>query len=236
MSRQDEHKSTNPNPAKKFLGWKSDNKDFAFWDKETEKEVHIPIPFAFLVLKDLSTVGGWHDASESGIFGNEVKFLGTEPITARAYKANSPIATGLYKEIKTTVTDAGGHYVKSLYVMLKDGSIVNIKLKGSAVKEWSDFTSKGKERMSDEWVSAYSFEARKKGKINYSVPLFKYDGSLSPKDNASADLAYNEVQNYFNDKLKGSNEAEAINNIDTEHEEIPNRAPIDTTIPPDLEL
>lgn len=229
MSRKDEFKSENPNPATKFLNWKSNDKNFAYWCKEEEKEIHVEIPLTFLVLKDLSTVGGWHDASESGIYGNEVKSLFEEPIFARAYKANAPIAEGLYKDIKNTVNDAGGHYVKSLYVMLKDGSIVNVKLKGSAVKEWSDFTAKGRQRMSDEWVSVFNSEDRKKGSITYSVPLFQYDKSLSKKEASEADIAYDLVNDYFVSKVNSTPEND-VNNIETEHENV------SSDLDPDLEL
>ena len=127
------------NPSTKFLQWKSNEKCFEFYNKETQQKVSVPLPFKFLVLDEMHTVSGWNDASSSGIFSNEVKFISKEVMTVKPFKGNE-IAKGLYKDIKEKIVSAGGHYVKSIYIMLEDGSLANLQLKGSAVQKWGEFT------------------------------------------------------------------------------------------------
>lgn len=196
MSRASEFKNENPNPAQRFLEWKSENKCFQFYDKEAQQRVDVKLPFKFLTLKEMHTVKGWSDSSESAIFANEVKFIGTEPLNVRSFKGGE-IAKGLYKDIKSRVKDFGGHYVKSIYIMTEDGEIWNISLKGSAVQSWGDFTQKSRSRLSDEWVVVEDAEERKKGSIKYTVPVFKYQTSLSKDEGTKADQVYATLKMYM---------------------------------------
>lgn len=197
MSRKDEFKNENPNPAKRFLDWKSDNKCFSYYDKEKEERIEVPLPFKFLVLKEMQTVKGWNDASESAIYSNEVKYLSTEELNVRSFKGGE-IAKGLYKDIRSKVIDAGGHYVKSIYIMTEDNEIWNLQLKGSAVSEWGEFTKKSKSRLFDEWVEVTEAEERKKGSIKYSVPVFMYNTSLTEAEGNKADEVYKILEVYMN--------------------------------------
>lgn len=197
MSRKDEFKNENPNPAKRFLDWKSDNKCFSYYDKEKEERIEVPLPFKFLVLKEMQTVKGWNDASESAIYSNEVKYLSTEELNVRSFKGGE-IAKGLYKDIRSKVIDAGGHYVKSIYIMTEDNEIWNLQLKGSAVSEWGEFTKKSKSRLFDEWVEVTEAEERKKGSIKYSVPVFMYNTSLTEDEGNKADEVYKTLEVYMN--------------------------------------
>lgn len=195
-TRKSEFQNENPNPAHRFLEWKSEKKCFSYYDKEIQKNVEVPLPLTFLTLKEMHTVKGWNDASESAIFSNEVKYIGNETLNVRSFKGGD-IAKGLYKDIRTAVKDAGGHYVKSIYIMTKDGEIWNVQLKGSAVQSWGEFTNKSRTRLSDEWVTVYDAEDRKKGRINYTVPLFKFDTSLSTDEGSIADQVYATLDMYM---------------------------------------
>ena len=46
------------NPSTKFIEWKSNDKAFEYYDKETSSKVAIPLPFKFLVLDELHAVKG----------------------------------------------------------------------------------------------------------------------------------------------------------------------------------
>ena len=98
------------NPSTKFLQWKSNEKCFEFYNKETQQKEKIGLPFKFLVLDEMHTISGWNDASSSGIYSNEVKFISKEVMTVKPFKGNE-IAKGLYKDIKEKIVAAGGHYV-----------------------------------------------------------------------------------------------------------------------------
>lgn len=204
MSRKDEFKNENTNPAKRFLEWKSDLECFSYYDKDKEERVEVKLPFKFLTLKEMQTVKGWNDASESAIFSNEVKYISTEELNVRSFKGGT-IAKGLYKNIRSQIHDAGGHYVKSIYIMVEDGEIWNLQLKGSAVSEWSEFTKKTRSRLGDEWVEVTNAEKRKKGAINYTVPVFRFNTSLDNEQGEQADLVYATLKLYM-DAYLTSNE------------------------------
>jgi len=200
------------NPAGKFFEWKSNEKTFVYFDKETKVNVTVPLPFKFLVLDELHTIKGWNDATESGIYANEVKFISRDEMVVKPFKGNE-IARGLYKDIKEKAKAAGGHYVKSIYIMLEDGSIANLQLKGAACQAWGDFTSKGKQRLLDEWVSVVGFDEAKKGSVKYTTPIFGYLASIGDAENDLANEAFNTLEAYLKTYLA---KAEAVDEVETE--------------------
>lgn len=189
------------NPATKFLEWKSNDQCFEYYDKEAQKKVQVPLPFKFLVLDELHTVKGWNDASSSAIYSNEVKYISKEPMTVKPFKGNE-IAKGLYKDIKDKVVSAGGHYTKSIYIMLEDGLLANIQLKGSAVQKWGEFTNKTRNRLADEWVVVAKALEGKKGAVKFFTPEFGFEKSLTKNEGLLADNCYNILEAYLNAYLK----------------------------------
>ena len=184
------------NPATMFIEWKSNDKAFEYYDKETQKKVSIPLPFKFLVLDELHAVKGWNDATSSGIYSNEVKFISKEIMTVKPFKGNE-IAKGLYKDIKEKVVAAGGHYVKSIYIMLEDGTLANLQLKGSSVQAWGEFTQKTRKRLPEEWVIVKTAKDGKKGAVKFSIPEFGFERSLSDAENEQADLCFDILESYL---------------------------------------
>ena len=184
------------NPSTKFLQWKSNEKCFEFYNKEKQEKVSVTLPFKFLVLDEMHTVSGWNDASSSGIFSNEVKFISKEVMTVKPFKGNE-IAKGLYKDIKEKIIAAGGHYVKSIYIMLEDGSLANLQLKGSAVQKWGEFTQKTRNRLPDEWVQVTKAIEGKKGAVKFFTPDFSFERSISDAEAVQADEAFNILETYL---------------------------------------
>jgi hypothetical protein len=184
------------NPSQKFLQWKSNDKCFEYYCKETKEKVKVELPFKFLVLDEMHTISGWNDATQSAIYSNEVKFISKEPMTVKPFKGNE-IAKGLYKDIKEKVVSAGGHYVKSIYIMLEDGKLANLQLKGSAVQQWGEFTNKVRNRLPDEWVIVKSTKDGKKGSVKFSMPEFGFDKSLSESEMEMADDVFNTLETYL---------------------------------------
>ena len=184
------------NPASKFIDWKSNEKCFSYYEKEEAKNVLIPLPFTFLVLDELHTIKGWNDATSSSIYSNEVKFISKEVMTVKPFKGNE-IAKGIYKDIKEKIVAAGGHYTKSIYIMLEDGTLANIQLKGSAVQKWGDFSQKTKNRFADEWVTVANVEEGKKGSVKFTTPLFSFQKSLTAEESNLADTAFNTLETYL---------------------------------------
>ena len=203
------------NPSKKFLEWKSNERAFSFYNKETKENVKVELPFKFLVLDQLHTVSGWNDATSSGIFSNEVKFISKQVMTVKPFKGNE-IAKGLYADIKEKVKNAGGHYVKSIYIMLEDGTLANIQLKGSAVQQWGEFTNKSLSRLPEEWVVVDKAIDGKKGAVKYTTPGFTFGGSLSDKEAAQADLVFDELETYLKAYLIKEEAPVEVEDLDTD--------------------
>lgn len=203
------------NPSKRFLEWKSNEKAFSYFDKEKKENVKVELPFKFLVLDQLHTVSGWNDATSSGIYSNEVKFISKQVMTVKPFKGNE-IAKGLYADIKEKVKNAGGHYVKSIYIMLEDGTLANIQLKGSAVQQWGEFTNKSLSRLPEEWVVVDKAIDGKKGAVKYTTPGFTFGGSLSDKEAAQADLVFDELETYLKAYLIKEEAPVEVEDLDTD--------------------
>lgn len=207
------------NPATKFFDWKSTDKCFSYYDKEKQENVQVPLPFKFLVLDELHAIKGWNDATSSGIFSNEVKFISKEVMTVKPFKGNE-IAKGLYKDIKDKVQSAGGHYVKSIYIMLEDGSLANLQLKGSAVQKWGEFTAKTRQRLPDEWVVVSKAIEGKKGAVKFNVPEFAFERSISDSEADLADEAFNTLETYLKAYLVKAEPVEDIS-LDSSFDNLP---------------
>tara|TARA_R110000803_G_scaffold63443_5_gene124138 strand:- start:5308 stop:5991 length:684 start_codon:yes stop_codon:yes gene_type:complete len=197
MARLERPTQKSENPTKRFLKWKSNDKCFSYYDKENAKNVDVALPFKFLFLEHYHTVKGWNDASESSIYSNEVYAIGSTELTVKAFKGSSPIAVGLYKENKTKIVEAGGKYHRSIYVMNEDGEIINISLKGAAVRSYSDFYSDNNQLLDNQWIEVNDATDGKKGSIKYSTPNFTIGGAIGKDANALADTAVSSLQNYM---------------------------------------
>ena len=188
---------TSVNPTSKFLELKSNNKCFAYYDKETKQNVEVKLPITFIVLEEYHCIKGFSDSDQTGIYSNEVLQIGTEEMEVRSYKGRI-IAKGLYKDIKGAVNAAGGNYHKSIYAVTKEGELINISLKGAAVSKWSKLVEKGAwKRLSDEWISIESAEDHKKGMVKYSTPNFVFNTSLSENEFKTVKAKATELENYL---------------------------------------
>lgn len=222
-NRRNAFQTPESNPAKKFLSWKSNDKCFSYFDKEiaeglTDPEeikakanVAVKLPFKFLVLDELASVKGWSDSLTGSIVSNEVKFISKEPMTVKAFhknakgeKTSTEIAKGLYKEIKEKINSAGAKYHKSIYIMLEDGTMANIQLKGAAVQKWGEFTQRSKKRLVDEWVVVEKALDGKKGAVEFTTPEFKFLRSISDAEAEQADEVFNILEAYLKTYLAKS--------------------------------
>lgn len=189
-------KSVSSNPTSKYLEWKSNDKAFSYYDKEAGQNVKIELPLKFVFLQHYHTVKGWNDASASGIYSNEVFYIGSEPMTVRSFKGGV-LAEGLYKDIKSNIVNAGGKYHRSVYVMLEDGTIANLSFKGAGVREWSDFMEANRSLTDAQWIEVKEAREEKKGSVKYSVPLFKMGPALSKQDSSNADSVASSLKSYL---------------------------------------
>jgi hypothetical protein len=196
------------NPTTKYLAWKSVDKQFSYYDKASGDNIAVELPLRFVFLQHYHTIKGWNDSTQTGIYSNEVFYIGKEPLTVQTFKGKA-IASGIYKDIKQDVVAAGGKYHRSVYVMLEDGSVANISLKGAVVKEWSDFMEASKNLVDNQWVEVASAKDEKKGSVKYSVPVFSLGKPLTKEASNQADQAADALKTHMDAYFsKGVNDIE----------------------------
>jgi hypothetical protein len=128
------------NPSTRWFEFASgaDGGFVRYYDKDAEKNVELGDAkeggkFLFILLDELATVKGWHDASESAIYANEVRDTRQDALVVKAFKGGE-LASGLYAGIKDRIVAVGGHFVASCYIAYKDGDALrlgNIRFKGA---------------------------------------------------------------------------------------------------------
>jgi hypothetical protein len=205
MARSDAYATTAQSPVKKYLSWSSNEKCFTYWDKEAKENKKLSLPVKFIHYDDMATIKGWHDASGSGIYSNEVKSTKTEPLSVRAFKGGE-IASGLYQDIKFKVNSSGGDYHVSMYAEL-GGEIVNFTFKGAALMTWSNFTKENRKSFLGSYINVLSALDEKKGSVKYSVPVFTVGNAIEASVSDSSDENYDLLQAYFKARKASGNSA-----------------------------
>jgi hypothetical protein len=202
-SNQNNNNSGNANPCKYFINWK--NGSFVYYDKEAGKNVDLGDKITFLVLDQLTTIKGWHDVSNSGIWSNEVRDTRTETMNVKAFKGGE-LVSGLYSDIKDKVDGLGGRYVRSLYVAMKVNGdtleLANLQLMGATYVEWRAFHINNRKEIYDAAVQVTGSDARKKGANKFKVPVFALK-KVSEDTNETAKSLDTVLQNFLSGYLLG---------------------------------
>lgn len=211
MARLERPQATSSNPARKFLQWKSEEKCFSYWDKDTEKNVTVELPLKVLFMEHYHTVKGWHGATDKGITSNEVYALSKEPLAVKTF-GGQEIASGMYSQIKDHVKLSGGVYYRSVYVMLEDGTLANLQLKGAVIggikaeqsilkkdfDGYSEFYNKNNRLLDNQWIVIDEVADAKKGATKYTIPIFKMGETISRAENEQANECAKILQDYVN--------------------------------------
>ena len=202
------------NPSTRWFEWAggSDGGYVRWYNKDTKEQVKAD-PFTFLLLDELSTVKGWHESSESGIYANEVRDTRQDALVVRAFKGGE-LASGTYAQIRDRIVAVGGHYVASLYIAYKDDGdglkIGNLALKGAAAGAWMDFKRNAQTKAGPsgktraylvDAVKIASYEQKKKGGTVYRVPVFTLS-EVSAATNDQACALDAELQSFIAEYLK----------------------------------
>jgi hypothetical protein len=123
-------------PVKKYIEWSGEKGHFSYYDKNSSKEdkrVVLDMPIYIQPLDSLNTIKGWDDASQSGIYSNEVRLM-SDRLTVKSFEGGK-LGEGQYEDVKGI---NGARFTKSVYAVLilnkgKDLELVNFQLKGSAL-------------------------------------------------------------------------------------------------------
>lgn len=196
--------SESRNPVKRFIKVKGGVGKLSYWDRDAKEELAIDTPFSFVVLDALSAVAGYHEASKSGIFSNEIRDTRDEVLRVRS--RDGLLAEGLWSEISDKVKSKGAKFAVSLYLGFKDGdelAIGNVLLTGAALSAFLEFR-KGKNLDREPGVAITGFSGpHTKGRTEYYIPEF---ASWTPTDLSAAEGLDRELQDYLNGR--GSDKAE----------------------------
>lgn len=209
MSRSNpsEHLS---NPSTRWFEWNGEKGLVRYYDKDAKENVDVPLPFTFLLLDQLGSVRGWHDASGSGIYSNEVKDTTKEPMVVKAFKGGI-LAEGLYREIKDRVNTAGGSFNANCYLAYKHGEALEIgciRFKGAALGAWMDFSREHRGDLYKIAIKIDTFTEGKKGRIVFRVPVFKAL-PVSAETNGAAAALDEELQEFLQGYLSRATKDQA---------------------------
>lgn len=185
------------NPAVKYFDWSAEQGCLRYYDKEKQENVCVDIPFPFLILDEVSQVGGGTkiNGKYEGYWSNAVKNLNTQIITVKSRAGI--VAQGLYADLKER---KGLHYVKGLYVAFYDENkqlqIGYIKFKGSALGTWFEFTKTHRNLYTGAFVIK-GRELQNGEKGDYYTPVFAFKSEVKEETDTTAGELQKELQEYF---------------------------------------
>ena len=183
------------NPAVRFIDWDSEKGQFKYWDKDKKENVEMELPVKFYVLDELTTIKGFSDKHQGGMWSNEVKYLDSPKLKVAGKGKDGKmfnVAEGLYSDIKDAVVASGGKYTRSLYVAMLDEKdeyqIFNFQLKGAAFSGWLDFCKDKKGSIMTDLIICNDFKREKKGATKYTIPVFSSESASEEGNEAAINL------------------------------------------------
>jgi hypothetical protein len=191
-----------PNPSTRWFEWNGEQGTVRYYDKQAKQNVDVGQEFTFVLLDELGAVGGWHEASQSGIYSNEVRDTRQDVLLVKSFKGGT-LAEGLYKAIKDKVAVAGGQFVANCYIAFKgdDGfAIGSIKFKGAALSSWMDFRKANRAQLYKKAIQIIGSTEGKKGRVTYRMPTFRLN-DLSDATNDVAIGLDRELQEFLSSYL-----------------------------------
>lgn len=198
MSRSNPHENGAPNPATRWFEWNGELGTVRYYDREAKQNVEVGSDFTFILLDELATVKGWHEASQSGIYANEIRDTRQEVFIVRAFKGGT-LAEGLYKDIKDRIKVSGGQFVTNCYIAFKlnDGlAMGSLQFKGAALGAWMEFRKAHRAELLTKAVRIHGYTEGKKGRIVFRVPGLSI-ADITAESNAAAVALDMALQTYL---------------------------------------
>lgn len=187
------------NPSTRRFTWKGGAGKLIYWDKVSEKEVEVKLPFEFLPIDQLSTITGYLKSEKSSFWSNEVRNSTKEEFTVRTKGGIK--YTGLYKSDQGVVqVPKGASFAKSIYLAYWDESIGefvigNFQASGSALGAWIEFSNACKPENGKVIVRKGAEQEAPTGP--FYPPTFEYVSATSEENEAAVKLD-EELQIYLN--------------------------------------
>lgn len=199
-------------PVVKKFKWSGKTGEFAYYDKEDKSSVEVPLPFRFLLLDITTTITGFNEDKEEGIYSNEIKNLKKESLRVRT--KSGLIAEGLYDDIKDKLKASGAKYAQNLYIAYDDGGEMKIgiltvagsSLSGGTIKDenknkipvkgWLEFKNDNFRRIFKSAIEVNDSTLCTKGDNTYHVPNFEI-AEATEEENAVAETLDGVLQEYL---------------------------------------
>jgi hypothetical protein len=208
MSRSNPHEHGAPNPATRYYEWHGAQGCLRYYDKDAKKNIDVPLTFRFMLLDQLGSVRGFHEATKSGIYSNEIRDTRQDVLVVKASKGSVTLAEGVYKDIKDRVTSkaVGGQFVANCYIAVKTNGtgelkIASLRLKGAALGAWMEFCKANRAALFKKAIAITGSADGQKGSVRFKTPLFKTVEISSDSDAKALELD-KELQDYLTGYLK----------------------------------
>lgn len=195
--------TTLQNPATRFFDFAGGEGTVQYYDREKKVNINVELPFSFLVLDEVMTVGGGYDDGDNfiGYYSNAIRSRDAKvrPLTVKSSvngKSRTEM-TATWADIKGSLT--GAKYIKGLYIAYynneKQLEVGYLKMKGAALMPWVELT-----QHKDIYKGVFSITGKvpkKKGTNDYFAPEFSYSEKLKPETEAKALELDGIVQTYL---------------------------------------
>jgi hypothetical protein len=221
-----------PSPVVRRFEWNGEAGNIRYYDKATKKNIDVALPFTYLLLDELATIGGYNEKANAGIYSNEVRDTRTDAFTVKLNKGNV-LSEGLYKDIKDHVGKLGGQFVANCYIAFKqeDGvlEIGALKLKGAALGAWMEFKKANRAAIYEQAIVIGSYNEGRKGKVVFRTPSFSVrDVNADTKEIAfELDKQVQEWLKSYLGRYTASQQADDEDNYDGVDESEDDRVPVD---------
>lgn len=208
MSRSRPQADSSQNPAKRWFEWGGARGVVHYYDKAAKETREVPLPFTFLLLDQLATIGGYQKSSNSGIYANEVRDTRTDVLVVKSYKGGAELANGLYAQIKGHITSksVGGHFVANCYIAFRGETgalqIGAIKMKGAALGAWMEFSKAHRHEMYEKAIAITGSVEGRNGSNVFRVPTFALKDVTSQQTSADATALDETLQAYLDSYLQ----------------------------------
>jgi len=205
-------------PCTRWFEWDGSNGGLRYYDKSAKQNIEVPDGFTFILLDQLATVKGWHDASDSGIYANEVRDTKQEVLIVKAFKAGT-IAEGFYASIRDRVNAFGGYYMANLYIAYRGENglaLGSLHFKGAALSVWMEFQKANRSDLYKKSIQIKGHTEGKKGKIVFRTPKF-FIREITPETDAAATELDRGLQTYLKTYLSRT-KSEQVEQRHEEHE------------------
>lgn len=205
------------NPAKKHIKFKSGV--FAYYDKEKEENVEVPMPLEFIAIDELSAISGWHEKSKSGIYSNEVGSTQMDELVVKSFKGGE-LVRGLYSDIKDKCKAEGGRYEKSVYATMKNAEgeieLVRFGFVGSSLSAWIE-----KEvNFTRPKFTVSKTKDGEKGATKYKIPIFEISECTEEEWAEAVEVDKEVLQPYLKSKNVAKKEEKKARNIGLDEIEV----------------